>query len=368
MNVPNGGIIFSEGEQWAEQRKFAHSTLRQFVQIADLTNIDINWPVQLCVANVVHEILFGFHNSYTDCERIRYFQAYPWIRFIPVIGWWGYGELRAIAVDLLSYVGEQIENGKKDLNLDQPPDTFVSAYLQDSVHRNGEKKLDKYNQEANLMNVVTDFWLAGMETAASTIRWGLLLITAHPDVQRRMIEELNENIGDRRITMADRQVLPYCLATIHEIQRVANVVTFNVFHKTTRQTTIGGFTIPKGTTVLPQITSVLSSEKYFEKAEQFLPERFLDTSQTPPILKKESLERLVPFSMGKRQCAGEPIGRAELFLVITRIVQHYVLSPSDERCPPDLEPIFGILQTPRPFKWKLEKRISVNEMNNSTIL
>ncbi|KHN81615.1 Cytochrome P450 2C30 [Toxocara canis] len=443
MNVPNGGIIFSEGEQWAEQRKFAHSTLRQFgmeqnlmeqkihisidalfqqFEQSDLTNIDINWPVQLCVANVVHEILFGFHNSYTDCERIRYFQdriqkgmemirsracvllvqAYPWIRFIPVIGWWGYGELRAIAVDLLSYVGEQIENGKKDLNLDQPPDTFVSAYLQEIERRRRTNNLHSFS-EANLMNVVTDFWLAGMETAASTIRWGLLLITAHPDVQvvcdwinrlyrteatpivfirslglfavnkltplkRRMIEELNENIGDRRITMADRQVLPYCLATIHEIQRVANVVTFNVFHKTTRQTTIGGFTIPKGTTVLPQITSVLSSEKYFEKAEQFLPERFLDTSQTPPILKKESLERLVPFSMGKRQCAGEPIGRAELFLVITRIVQHYVLSPSDERCPPDLEPVFGILQTPRPFKWKLEKRISVNEMNNSTIL
>lgn len=397
MNTPNGGIIFAEGEQWEEQRKFAHSTLRRFgmesnlmeqkihlsiealfhqFEQCDVNDIDINWPVQLCVANVVHGILFGFHCSYTNCERILYFQeliqrgmemirsracvllvqAHPWIRHVPIIGWWGYGELRAIALELLEYVGEQIEEGKKTLDLDQEPDTFVAAYLQEIERRKKTNNLKSFS-EANLMNVVTDFWLAGMETAASTIRWGMVLLTAHPEVQQRMQDEIDLNIGDRRVTMADRQVLPFCMAVVHEIQRVANVVTFNVFHKTARDTTVAGFAIPKGTTVLPQITSVLSSEKYFTDAETFNPDRYLDSTQNLPVFKKEVLEKLVPFSMGKRQCAGEPIGRAEVFIVTVSIAQHYRLLPAVSGSVPDLRPVFGILQTPKPFRWKLQKRI-----------
>jgi cytochrome P450 len=43
-----------------------------------------------------------------------------------------------------------------------------------------------------------------------------------------------------------------------------------------KDVTIAGHHIPKGTTILPQISAVLSDETQFPNATQFRPERFLE--------------------------------------------------------------------------------------------
>jgi hypothetical protein len=48
---------------------------------------------------------------------------------------------------------------------------------------------------------------------------------------------------------------------LKEIQRIANLVPQNVWHKTTKDTTINGHFIAKGVAIVPQVSVVLNDEK-----------------------------------------------------------------------------------------------------------
>lgn len=61
-----------------------------------------------------------------------------------------------------------------------------------------------------------------------------------------MQAEIDGVIGPtRHPTMADRPNLPFTDAVIHEIQRVGNVVPLNGLRMAAKDTTLGGYFIPK---------------------------------------------------------------------------------------------------------------------------
>ncbi|GMT23452.1 hypothetical protein PFISCL1PPCAC_14749, partial [Pristionchus fissidentatus] len=398
MNAPNGGIIFSQGQEWKEQRAFALSVLRSFgvgssvieemvhrsldelfehLDTLDLSSVDVNWPVHLCVGNIVHQLLFGHIVKHAESEKMRYYQdliedamkkvrsepcvplvqANPWMMNLPVIGWRGYGEMRSVALELIGYVEGEIKNHEAEtkLNPDDTASTFVGAYLEEMERSELSGANDSFNMD-NLVNTATDIWLAGMETAATSIRWGLLLLVAHPEIQEKLYDEIKWTIGKsgRRLTMADKTAMPYASAFVYEVHRVANVVTFNVFRRNFEDDTINGHNVPAGTTILPQICTVMSSDDYFDDASRFDPERFLDRHSIQHVeLRKDVIDKVVAFSLGKRQCAGEALARTEMFIVLLSIVQRFKLEPTEEL---EIEPVFGILQTPAPSKWRLVPR------------
>ena len=58
--------------------------------------------------------------------------------------------------------------------------------------------------------------------------------------------EIHGVIGPtRQPVMADRPNLPYTDAVIHEIQRVGNIVPLNALRMAAKDTTLGGYFIPK---------------------------------------------------------------------------------------------------------------------------
>lgn len=71
-----------------------------------------------------------------------------------------------------------------------------------------------------MANVLMDFWAAGMETTTTTMRWALVLLIKHPEVQAKVQKEIDDVIGpNRQPTMADRPNMPYTSATLLELQR-----------------------------------------------------------------------------------------------------------------------------------------------------
>ncbi|XP_016122201.1 cytochrome P450 2D19-like, partial [Sinocyclocheilus grahami] len=85
--------------------------------------------------------------------------------------------------------------------------------------------------------------------------------------------------------------MPYTLAVIHEVQRVANTVPLSVFHCTTKDTTLMGYNIPKGTFVIPNLTSVLKEEGQWKFSHEFNPDNFLNEQG-----QFEKPEAFMPFS------------------------------------------------------------------------
>ena len=90
---------------------------------------------------------------------------------------------------------------------------------------------------------------------------------------------------------------------------------------------------------------------YWDNGDKFNPERFLDDSGN--VVKHE---QFIPFSVGKRQCLGETLARAELFLFFSNLLQQYKFSPEIEGVLPKEEWSFGFTTLPKPFKVRLSHR------------
>ena len=166
-----------------------------------------------------------------------------------------------------------------------------------------------------------DLWLAGLGTTTLTLSWSIAYVLNTPGVQEKMHEELDRVIGgDRLVSMADKNDLPFMNAVVNECQRCANIVPINLFHETTKDTVIGGYPIKKGTGVIAQISSVMLDETVFSEPYSFNPDRFIDENG-----KLKKIEELVPFSVGKRQCLGEGLARMELFLFISNFFNRYTV-------------------------------------------
>uniref|UniRef100_G3NEF9 Uncharacterized protein n=1 Tax=Gasterosteus aculeatus TaxID=69293 RepID=G3NEF9_GASAC len=82
--------------------------------------------------------------------------------------------------------------------------------------------------------------------------------------------------GKDQASSEDRNNMPYVQAVIHEFQRVANTVPLSVFHCTTKDTELNGYSIPKGTLIIPNLTSVLNEEGQCKFPNEFNPENFLN--------------------------------------------------------------------------------------------
>ncbi|KAK7797725.1 hypothetical protein U0070_019197 [Myodes glareolus] len=105
-------------------------------------------------------------------------------------------------------------------------------------------------------------------------------------------QEIDEVIGQvRRPEMADQARMPYTNAVIHEMQRFSDIVPVNIPHMTSHDIEVQGFLIPKGMTLLTNLSSVLKDETVWEKPFRFHPEHVLDAQGH--FLK---LEAFMPFS------------------------------------------------------------------------
>ena len=165
----------------------------------------------------------------------------------------------------------------------------------------------------------------------------MLYMGRYPEVQAKVHKELDQVVGEGRVpSLDDKPSLPYTEAVVMEIQRYASIVPQGVSHTVTKDVTVNGLTLPKDAMVVPLMKELLQGS-YWGDGETFRPERFLDSDGK---CKKD--DHLIPFSIGehnsqhfnltcqysgKRQCLGETLAKAELFLFFTGILQQFEIKP-----------------------------------------
>ena len=88
------------------------------------------------------------------------------------------------------------------------------------------------------------------------MEWTILLMLSRPETQTKLQQEIDNVLGTRPPSLADRQSMPYCEALIEEVMRMSPLTFFAVPHMTSRDTKIGQHFCPKGTTV----SSILLTE------------------------------------------------------------------------------------------------------------
>ncbi|XP_076691004.1 cytochrome P450 2C18-like isoform X3 [Callospermophilus lateralis] len=309
--------------------------------------------------NVICSVIFHNRFDYKD-QHFLYFMgkfnenvkilSSPWIQicnnFPALLDYFpgSHKKLLKNIADVKQYVLEKIQEHQESLDMNNPRD-FIDCFLIKMNEEKGNQQTE-FTTEA-LINIVTDLFGAGTETTSTTLRYGLLLLLKHPEVTAKVQEEIDRVIGRHRSPcMQDKSSMPYTEAVLHEIQRYIDLIPINLPRAVTCDIKFRNYLIPKGTTIMTSLTSVLHDSKEFPNPEKFDPGHFLDKSG-----KFKKSDYFIPFSTGKRICAGEALARMELFLFLTTILQNFHLKSLIDPKDLDTTPVFnGLVSVPPAYQ------------------
>ncbi|XP_054128458.1 cytochrome P450 1A4-like [Melozone crissalis] len=331
----------------------AEYLVTKFLQVMEEhKSFDLNQYLVVSVANVICAMCFGKRYEHEDQELLRVVNLGN--EFGEVAG----GSHPADFIPLLRYLPSRTLEAFKDIN--RRFNTFVQKIVQehystfDKEHiRDITDSLIGHCQENNtgedtrvqlsdekIIHIVNDLFGAGFDTVTTALSWSLMYVALYPDVQKKIHEELDRTIGrERRPRLSDRGTLPYTEAFILEMFRHSSFVPFTIPHSTTKATALNGYYIPKDTCVFINQWQVNHDEALWKEPSAFRPERFLSASGTE--LNRAEGEKVLAFGLGRRRCLGETIGRWEIFLFLTTLLQqlHFSLRPGE---PVDVTPQYGL--------------------------
>ncbi|XP_054652322.1 steroid 17-alpha-hydroxylase/17,20 lyase [Dunckerocampus dactyliophorus] len=220
-----------------------------------------------------------------------------------------------------------------------------SAENNNTTEMSGEGSVDL--SDDHILMTVGDIFGAGVETTVTVLRWAIIYLIHHPEVQKRIQEELDSKLGCQSPRLSDRGSLPHLEATIKEVLRIRPVAPLLIPHVALCDTSLGNFKVQKGTRVIINLWSLHHDQKEWKHPERFDPARFLNSDGTGLVIPSPSY---LPFGAGIRVCLGESLAKMELFLFLAWILQRFTLSTPPGQPPPLLEGKFGVVLQPAKHK------------------
>ncbi|NXQ43030.1 CP1A4 protein, partial [Catharus fuscescens] len=313
---------------------------------------DLSQYVVVSVANVICAMCFGKRYEHEDQELLSLVHLgnefgevaasgnpadfIPLLRYLPSRSMELFKDInRRFSIFVKKIVQEHYSSFDKE-HIRDITDSLISHCQEKSAEE------DAHGQLSNdkIIHIVNDLFGAGFDTVSTALSWSLMYVALYPDIQRKIQEELDQTIGrERRPRLSDRGKLPYTEAFILEMFRHSSFVPFTIPHSTTKATVLNGYYIPKDTCVFINQWQVNHDEKLWKEPSAFRPERFLTPTGTE-VSRTES-EKVLSFGLGKRRCLGEVIGRWEIFLFLTTLLQqlHFSLRPGEHV---DITPQYGL--------------------------
>ncbi|MFD5452977.1 cytochrome P450 [Streptomyces sp. NPDC127100] len=197
---------------------------------------------------------------------------------------------------------------------DQADDLMTLLF---AAQAGGNKEMTDKQIQDEFMTLLT----AGSETTPSAMSWTCMLLGRHPEVQRRMQEEVDKVVGDRPVEAGDLRDLDYTRRVIQEALRIYPPV-WALGRKCVQDTELGGHLIPAGTEVLYSIYAVHHDPKTYDNPEAFDPDRWL-----PERARQVPRSAFMPFGAGVRNCIGESFSWFETQTVLATLMQQWTVQP-----------------------------------------
>ena len=347
----NSLVLTDYSPKWRISRKISVSAIHNFVQNTDFLEekllqesqrlidcfkqrngkpVDALIILKRATGNIILNALFGVERSYDD-EGLREILILPenyrqavhgsgHADFLPLLKYFPNKTLSRLVQTMktmLNVVDKMFKTNKEtyvDGQVRNIADSFISV-VQNETEKEKENRpagedapvcMAPVLSDEQIVPVLADLFGAGFETSSITLYWGLAYLVKYPDVQRQLHDELDEVVGRQRLpTLQDIASLPLLQATVYELLRVTSVVPLAMPRSTTTETSIRGFTIPKGTLVFINLWSVHRDPETWQDPDVFNPKRFLDGSGQ--LIDSKFFGGFLPFSGGRRKCPGEAL-------------------------------------------------------------
>ncbi|XP_065864406.1 cytochrome P450 71A1-like [Euphorbia lathyris] len=233
----------------------------------------------------------------------------------PFLGWIDHltgliGNLKKTSKELHDFLDQVIEDRLAVMDNDEKLEDkkYLIDILLHLQKEGNELDLSKDNIRAILM----DMFIGGIDTSAATMEWMMAELMKNPSIRKKAQEEVRRIVGKKsEISESDMKEMKYLKCIMKETVR------FHASAMIPRQTSasvkIQGYEIPGKTRVFINLWGIQRDPKFWERPEEFIPERFLSNSDNIDQL-------LYSFGGGKRKCPGMSYAYAEVEYALANLL------------------------------------------------
>ncbi|RUS73984.1 hypothetical protein EGW08_018252, partial [Elysia chlorotica] len=204
---------------------------------------------------------------------------------------------------------------------DRDPSTSADVSIAKSLCGRSEQQTPGVTQLADIeiMAHSMTFLLAGYETSGAVLAYFFHELAKHPELQGRLLEEINDAIGKRNIDYETIQDLPLFDAVFDEVLRLYPTASFITTRKASEERQYGDVKIPAGMNVLANVWALHRDPEFWDDPETFNPDRWLIDRNS----KRKSSFTYLPFGAGPRHCIGMRFATIEAKITMVKIVQNF---------------------------------------------
>ena len=340
--VTGEGLLTTSGEVWRRQRRmvqpaFHHEVLEGVVGHAarateellsrwgDLSRgavIDIDEAMMRVALETVGASLFGTDLS-GDADRLARatiealdvvvaraqvpVQPPDWLPTRPT------RRLRAALVQLDDAVASMVASRQRAGSADEPS-TLLDLLVEAAA-------ADPPIPASEVRDELVAFLVAGHETTASALTWALWLLAGDAEVQGEVARELDEVLGERALTYADLDRLPWTRAVFDEAMRLYPPV-WLVSRHAKEDDVLAGREIPAGSLIIMTPYIAQRDPLLWEAPTEFRPQRFLDGHRRGAA--GDAI--FWPFGLGPRMCIGRDFAYVEGMAVLSVLLRQVAVS------------------------------------------
>ncbi|KAJ8564379.1 hypothetical protein K7X08_000839 [Anisodus acutangulus] len=224
--------------------------------------------------------------------------------------------------------------------------------------------------------------IAGHETTAAVLTWAVFLLAQHPVKMKKAQSEIDAVLGQGRTTYESLKKLEYLRLIVVESLRLYPQPPLLIRRSLKSDKLPGGYNgdkdgyeIPAGTDVFLSVYNLHRSPYFWDKPNEFEPERFLvkkesqgiegwagfDPSRSPGALYPNEIIAdfaFLPFGGGPRKCVGDQFALMESTIALAMLLQKFDVELRGS--PEDVELVTGATIHTKSGLWcKLKKRSNV---------
>jgi len=342
------GIFTSNGSDWKQQRETARPMFKT-------NSIDEMVPIFVSRTLRVMDVIKA--NPEQDVQNLA-------MRYtLDSIGSIGYGvDLGALNMEENKFA-QNFENAQ--LIVEQCNNFFYSllptpvfdqnvSFLKDFADRilNERKKTDDYKTKTDLLSrfmqitdeegkmlddsilrdILLNFFIAGRDTTGCLLAWTFDLLAQHPEVEAKLLEEINVHFSDIDKEDDEEQIsklfdtknsnnLKYLHNVLSEVLRLYPPVPVDGRLSVEEDTLPNGFVHAANTPLLYSSWALHRSPKWWDDPLEFKPERF-DQPLKHPF-------QYVPFHGGPQVCLGQNMALREAKIFVALILRKFSFKLAD---------------------------------------
>lgn len=352
------GLLTAEGEKWQKQRKLIQPAFHksQLTLLLDTIHAIIQKELDTIVLDKPNDIfpvfndlafqtvvksLFSSEIEDEDIKKLQHATEITQQMLVkelrqPYLGWWfklsGKIKFHIDLIDESRAILRRLVNQRKqsDVKYNDLLDMLLDARYED-----GEAM-----EEAQLLDEILILFAAGHETTSNALTFTCELLARNPKAQNKILEEVKKVKSESTDIMHWLKNTSYTKLVIEESMRLYPPAYF-IDRINKEADVFNGYDLPKGSNLLFSVYEIHRHPDFWDKPEEFIPERFLDENT-------KFSKNYYPFGAGQRMCIGNNFAMYEMILAIMTVVERFEIVEKKE--PIQIKPLITL----KPFDAVLE--------------